>query len=126
MVDARRGFRRARRLLRKSQFDEVLRNPSLRTTCGPLRLTARENEVETSRLGLVVGRRMLPRAVDRNRVKRVIRESFRCARDLPTMDIVVRLAVPAANVSAHNADCLFDALADSVQRHRRRGVRRGR
>ena len=43
-------------------------------------------------LGLVVGKRAAARAVDRNRVKRCIRESFRMVmNDLPAVDVVVRL-----------------------------------
>jgi len=66
------------------------------------------------RLGLIVGKRFLPRAVDRNRAKRVIRESFRQAPNLPAMDIVVRVAEPGASVSADTADRLFEALVRIV------------
>ena len=42
---------------------------------------------------MIIGKRHLSRAVDRNRVKRAIRESFRQHRDeLPHLDIVVQLA----------------------------------
>jgi len=44
------------------------------------------------RLGLVVSRRFLPRAVDRNTLKRVVREAFRMRRaELPDGDILIRL-----------------------------------
>ncbi len=47
----------------------------------------------TARLGLVVGKKLLKRAVHRNRVKRVVREQFRLHRHaLPICDLVVRLA----------------------------------
>ncbi|MDE0659115.1 MAG: ribonuclease P protein component [Gammaproteobacteria bacterium] len=118
-MDFRRDFGRARRLLRKKQFDDVLRRASVRTGRGPLRLAARDNELEMARLGLIVGKRMLPRAVDRNRAKRVIRESFRQAGGLPAMDIVVRVAVPAAAITVADADRLFRALAEIVDRRRR-------
>ena len=122
-MDLRRDFGRARRLLRKKQFDEVLRGASVRAGRGPLRLSARHNELEMARLGLIVGKRMLPRAVDRNRAKRVIRESFRQAGALPAMDIVVRVAVPAAQVTVGDADRLFGALAEIVDRRRLRDPR---
>lgn len=50
------------------------------------------------RLGLVIGKKLLRRAVDRNRVKRCLRETFRRERSsLPDCDLVVRLmARPAA------------------------------
>ncbi|MDE0443984.1 MAG: ribonuclease P protein component [Gammaproteobacteria bacterium] len=122
-MDARRDFGRPRRLLGKKQFDEVLRGASVRAGRGPLRLSARDNEVEMARLGLIVGKRMLPRAVDRNRAKRVIRESFRQAGPLPAMDIVVRVAVPAAQVTIADADRLFGALTEIVDRRRLRDFR---
>lgn len=48
------------------------------------------------RAGLVVGRKALPRAVDRNRLKRKLRDTFRSARpELEGHDLVVRLKRPA-------------------------------
>ena len=63
-----------------------------------------------ARLGLIVAKRVLKRAVDRNRAKRIIRESFRRRLDLPPVDVVVRLALPA--ISAVDAERLFAALED--------------
>jgi ribonuclease P protein component len=52
----------------------------------------RPNALGCPRLGLIVPRRVLPRAVDRNRFKRVLREWFRLNRDrLGSQDILVRL-----------------------------------
>lgn len=48
------------------------------------------------RTGLVVGRKVLPRAVDRNRFKRKLRESLRRARPgIEAFDLIVRLKRPA-------------------------------
>ena len=42
-------------------------------------------------MGMVVSKRLLSRSVDRNRVRRVIRETFRLAAvSLPALDLVVR------------------------------------
>ena len=57
-----------------------------------LLVMARPNAVGHARLGMIVAKRLLARAVDRNRVKRCIRESFRQVRaELPACDFVVRL-----------------------------------
>lgn len=48
----------------------------------------RENHVDFARLGLAVAKKRVRRAVDRNRLKRLVRESFRHG-DLPGVDIVV-------------------------------------
>lgn len=54
--------------------------------------------MQTARLGLVVGKRALRRAVDRNRARRVLRETFRVRRgDLPALDIVVQVTGMASN-----------------------------
>jgi ribonuclease P protein component len=43
-----------------------------------------------ARLGLAVSRKVSKRAVERNRIKRVVRESFRAEREeLPALDILV-------------------------------------
>jgi ribonuclease P protein component len=45
-----------------------------------------------SRLGLIVGKRHAKRAVDRKRIKRMLRESFRLGHEqLTSLDVVVQL-----------------------------------
>jgi ribonuclease P protein component len=52
----------------------------------------RPNSLGCPRLGLIVPRRVVPRAVDRNRVRRVVREWFRLnQQQLGSRDILVRL-----------------------------------
>jgi len=114
------AFGRNRRLRRKRDFDAVLRQPSVRLSRGPLWLAARPNALAEARLGLIVGKRVLRRAVDRNRAKRVIRESFRQATSLPDMDIVVRVVQPDARVTVAHADRLFAALSRLLARRAER------
>ena len=53
---------------------------------------------------MIIGKRHLSRAVDRNRVKRVIRESFRDHHDrLPHLDIVIQLASNAVEGDTRGA-----------------------
>jgi ribonuclease P protein component len=86
-------FRREHRLTHKEQFDRVLSSRTIHFRCGCFRLYATPNDAEGARLGLIVGKRQLKRAVDRNRVKRALRETFRLKRALlPGFDIVVQLA----------------------------------
>ncbi len=60
-------------------------------------VAAAENGLETTRLGLSVGRVVWKQAVRRNRVKRVLREAFRLERrELPAgVDLVL---IPAKGV----------------------------
>ena len=56
----------------------------------PLGLVCRPNGLDHPRLGLAIARKTLPRAVDRNRVKRLVREEFRHNQQrLPAADLVI-------------------------------------
>lgn len=103
-------FGRKQRLLLRREFDAVFNDPRLRLRRGPLWGAVRPNDSGVARLGLIVGKKVLRRAVDRNRAKRMIRESFRRQRRLPAVDIVVRLT--AARVSQVHADRMFAAVSE--------------
>ncbi|MHB1951440.1 MAG: ribonuclease P protein component [Acidiferrobacteraceae bacterium] len=84
----------SRRLRRPQEFASVLRSP-LRHRDRWFATTAASREGE-SRLGITVSRKVSRRAVDRNRIKRHVRESFRLHRPvLEGFDVVVT-AQPAA------------------------------
>ena len=56
------------------------------------------------RFGLVVGRKALPRAIDRNRFKRLVRVTLRGARAQAIgYDVVVRLKGPVRRADVDNA-----------------------
>ena len=55
----------------------------------PFLLLYRANALGHARLGIIVGKNIYKRAVDRNRIRRVIRESFRQRVAMPNFDIVV-------------------------------------
>jgi len=55
------------------------------------------NEAGEARLGMAVGMRAAGNAVRRNRIRRLIRESFRMHRqELPAVDLLVTARAPAA------------------------------
>jgi ribonuclease P protein component len=79
------------RLVNKADFDRVFADYQ-RARTDYVMVMARPNQVGHPRLGMIVAKRLLARAVDRNRVKRCVRESFRQVMlDLPACDFVVRL-----------------------------------
>ncbi|TBU75462.1 ribonuclease P protein component [Pseudomonas daroniae] len=85
-----RGFGREKRLLTPRQFKAVFDSPSGKAPGKSVLLLARNNELDHSRLGLVIGKKSVKLAVERNRLKRQIRESFRLNQDnLVGWDIVV-------------------------------------
>ncbi|GIZ53075.1 hypothetical protein NCCP691_30890 [Noviherbaspirillum aridicola] len=56
-------------------------------------LYTRSNSLSHARLGVVVAKRFAPRAVTRNTIKRLTRETFRLS-SLPALDCIVRLTKP--------------------------------
>ena len=81
----------------------------------------RPNELNTARLGVVVAKRFAKRANQRNLVKRIVREQFRCRRaTLPSLDVVVRLNAPLAGATRatinHDMGQLLDRLQGLVQK----------
>src|SRR5699024_2466518 len=78
----------------------------VRSTCFMLRYGP--NTGTTARLGMAVSRRVSLRAVERNRIKRQIRESFRRRRaQLPPVDILV---IAHRDAAGKSADVLRDEL----------------
>ncbi|MFO7542114.1 MAG: ribonuclease P protein component [Thiobacillus sp.] len=79
------------RLVNKADFDRVFAD-NQRARTDYLLVMVRPNQVGHPRLGMIIAKRLLARAVDRNRVKRCVRESFRQVLSvLPACDFVVRL-----------------------------------
>jgi ribonuclease P protein component len=71
----------------------------------------RENRLAHPRLGLAMSKKCARRAVDRARLKRIVRESFRLHRSLlDGWDIVV-ICVPGATTSSNER--LFATLASA-------------
>ncbi len=82
-------FPRELRLLTPESFQKVFAHP-VRASSPHITLLATHNELSHPRLGLAVPKKALKRAVWRNRVKRIVRESFRFHQhQLPAIDIVV-------------------------------------
>jgi ribonuclease P protein component len=74
----------------------------------------RHNEAQPPRLGLAISKKNCRRATTRNRIKRIIRESFREHQDaLAGLDIVVINQVAAAGASNQQ---MFDSLATHWRR----------
>ena len=79
-------------VLRKSKDFEVVLQSRLRVVTRNFVARASPNELGHARLGIIAGRKAAPRAVDRNRGKRLIREAFRAgSAALGAYDVTVQL-----------------------------------
>lgn len=108
------SFPRAARVLKAADF-AALRGGQ-RLSCRHFHVEFRPNAFATARLGLAVSKRVSKRAVDRNRLKRLARDSFRRWRSrLPCVDLVLiprASAVPVAGAELlRDLDTLWQRLA---------------
>lgn len=110
------AFQKTKRLSKSIQFLEVLRSRN-RVQVRALSASLRANGLPYARLGLTVSRKAIPRAVDRNRLKRAIRESFRHAqKGLTGFDFVVSPRNPWRDLTAPAAKAQLDDLWRNVLR----------
>lgn len=110
-----RGFPRAARLLKASQFRQVFQR-ARRAADQHFTILARENGSHAARLGLAISKKQARRAVDRNRLKRLIRESFRHHKDdLHGLDLVVMARARALKAGNQELFAALDKLWDSLR-----------
>ncbi|WP_317932853.1 ribonuclease P protein component [Halioxenophilus sp. WMMB6] len=84
------GFSKQLRLLNACDFQSVFAEPSSRASHPNLLVLARQNQLSHPRLGIVVAKKNVRFANQRNRIKRLIRESFRHQQDyLGGIDVIV-------------------------------------
>ncbi len=81
-------FGRSQKLLTADHYKHVF-SKSHRFGNKSFTVLARENSLGHPRLGLAISKKSAKRAVDRNRIKRIFRESFRLHQHkLPNVDII--------------------------------------
>ena len=107
------NFTRQSRLLAAADFDRVFRR-ARRSSDRYFTVLYRDFDLGYARLGLAIANRNIRLAVQRYRLKRMIRESFRLwSEQLPHCDVVVLARKPAA-------DAARNQLASSLRAHWRR------
>ena len=85
-----RDFCREKRLLTPRHFKAVFDSPSGKVPGKNVLLLARDNGLDHPRLGMVIGKKSVKLSVERNRLKRQIRESYRLNQEvLQGWDIVI-------------------------------------
>ncbi len=78
------------KLLLPKEIAETLRMPGPKTSHLSFHIKESSNQMN-SRLGLAIPKKKARRAIDRNRIKRLIRENFRKTTITPLSDVVVKL-----------------------------------
>jgi len=110
---------RAGVLRRPVEFEAVLRS-GLRVSSRNFVARALRNTFDQPRLGMIAGRKVAPRAVDRNRAKRIIREIFRAAAPaFGHYDVAIQLR---GNLRSHDNEAVrveLRSLLDSLGRRLR-------
>jgi ribonuclease P protein component len=116
--ETRSNFPRSLRLLTSAQYQAVFRDTACRSSDQLLTVIARPNQQPYPRLGLAISKKAVKTSVGRNRIKRLVRESFRHQQQtLGGLDIVVMARTAA--MEASNSE-----IAASLQGHWRRLLRR--
>ncbi len=80
-------FDKTKRLLKKSDYDYVFEQAK-KTVTPEFIFLHRANTLGYARLGLALSKKVIAKAHDRNRIKRLLRETFR-TNELPAFDVVV-------------------------------------
>lgn len=118
MNDNRAEFSQRVRLKKPADFERVFLHVEQRSSDQYMTILTRPNELGFARMGLAIAKRRIRHAHDRNRIKRLARESFRYGQhELPAIDCVV-MAKPQAN----NVDKA--ALRKSMDKHWQRLAKR--
>jgi len=81
-------FKKTQRLLNASDYKQVFDGNSVKVANSSLLILAKPADGYLSRLGLVVAKKNIPTAVQRNLIKRVARETFRKHQLQIPLDIV--------------------------------------
>ena len=106
-------FPRSRRLLKPDDYRRVF-SEGLRSADSLFLVLALPNGMRHARLGLAVSKKNSRQAVDRNRIKRVIRESFRQHQQaLAGLDLVV---VSRGGIAGSDNKVCFASLSQHWRR----------
>ena len=83
------NFEKNKRLLSAQSFQSVFENTDFKISNSNFLLLAHQNKLKHARLGMIVAKKHIRLSVCRNRIKRVIRSSFRLnQQNLAALDII--------------------------------------
>lgn len=109
-------FDKSLRLLDASAYKTVFDDAQIKVSTRQLLFLARPNGMNKSRLGLVIAKKNIKQAVQRNRIKRIARESFRLnQQNLGGVDTVVLARRGLDQLENNELRSMFDQLWQQLQ-----------
>jgi len=103
------GFPRLHRLNKPGEFQRVFAKAQ-KSSDRYFTVLAASNEFDHARLGLAIAKKNIKKAVDRNVIKRTVRENFRIQQNMGNIDVVVMARRDALDASP-------DILIKSLEKH---------
>lgn len=110
------SFPKSHRLLRPADYGKVFDDVQLKVPHRNFLILATPNQLGHARIGLIFSKKNLKLAVQRNRIKRQVRESFRHQTDYPHLDIVVLGRQGLANLESRSVRKALDELWRRLRR----------
>jgi len=109
------AFPKTARLLSPKDYKPVFDNSRYKVSTKQFLLLATASQARRPRLGLVIAKKHVSKAVQRNRLKRVLRESFRLRQsEIPLIDIVVLARKDADKLAPLELRKMIDRLIDDL------------
>lgn len=113
-------FNRESRLLTPDHFKNVFDN-AIRFSSQHFTILITQNPNDNNRLGLAIAKKRVKLAVQRNRIKRLLRESFRTNQDkLPSIDMVVMVKSGIDKLDNQEIDQQIKSLWRKINRRHKK------
>ena len=109
------AFPKTARLLSARDYKLVFVNSRYKVSNKQFLFLATESQARRPRIGLVIAKKNISKAVQRNRLKRALREVFRLRQaNLPLIDIVVLARKDADKLSTPELSSIINKLIDDI------------
>ncbi len=119
------SFDKRLRLLKAADFQPVFSQARFKVSCQSMLVLVIENGLPAARLGLVIGKKNVSKAVQRNRIKRLLRESFRHNQHLLAgLDIVILARSGLGALDNPHITRQIDSLWQDLQEKRNKSRRK--
>ena len=117
------GFPKTSRLLNAADYKAVFGNAQLKASCCHFLVLANRNTRSRARLGLVIAKKNVALAVQRNRIKRQLRNTFRHKAELlDKLDLVVLARKGADTLDNKELKVAIDSLWQDLHKKMKRAA----